>query len=135
MAIVTFSPVDFRAAYPGFATLSDAQLNNAFLLSTLYLRNTDSSPVSDVTIRATLLNLLTAHIAALNYGENGAPPKDLAGRVSSASQGSVSVTLDPLPSSPGIGWFYQTRYGAQYWEATAPYRVARYVPGRLTRSY
>jgi len=134
MAVVTFDPAAFREVYPGFATLTDAQLNQAFGLATLYLRNTDDSRVSDVTIRATLLNLLTAHICKIQYGENGQPPLGVAGRINSATEGSVSMTLEVLPSVPGIAWYYTTTYGAMYWEATASYRTARFVAGHLTRN-
>lgn len=127
--IVTFDPTAFREVYPSFATLSDPQLNNAFNTATLYLTNTQFSRVQDVAKRAMLLNLLTAHVAAIEYGENGQAASPLVGRINSAAEGSVNVGTD-YPVAPGSqAWYIQTRYGAMYWEATAPYRVGRYVPG------
>jgi hypothetical protein len=135
MAVVTFDPAAFKIAYPGFASLPDPQVQNAFGLACLYLSNTDASIVQDVTIRATLLNLLTAHICKILYGENGQPPTAIAGRISSATEGSVSITMEALPQRPGMAWYYSTSYGAMYWEASAPYRIAKFVPGFPSRSY
>lgn len=126
--IVTFDPAAFKQVYPSFATLTDPQLVNAFNTATLYLSNTVTSRVQDVDQRAMLLNLLTAHVAAIEYGENGQAPSPIVGRISNATEGSVSVGAD-YPAVPGSqAWYIQTRYGAMYWEATARYRVGRYVP-------
>lgn len=128
MAVVVFDPAQFKLVYPSFATLTDAQLQYAFRLATLYLNNTDGSIVCDVGERTTLLYLLTAHIAALTYGENGQGPRPLVGRISSATEGSVSVSADYNVAPGSAQWYAQTGYGAQYWEATAKYRVGRYRP-------
>ncbi|QDJ35837.1 DUF4054 domain-containing protein [Bordetella hinzii] len=128
MAVVVFDPAQFKLVYPSFATLTDAQLQYAFRLATLYLNNTDSSIVCDVGERTTLLYLLTAHIAALTYGENGQGPRPLVGRISSATEGSVSVSAEYNVAPGSAQWYAQTGYGAQYWEATAKYRVGRYRP-------
>ncbi|OZI59941.1 DUF4054 domain-containing protein [Bordetella genomosp. 11] len=127
--VVIFDPAAFKEVYPTFATLSDPQLDNAFNTATLYLNNTPRSQVADVVRRALLLNLLTAHIAAMQYGENGQPPSPLVGRINSAAEGSVNVGTD-YPVQPGSqAWYIQTQYGAMFWEATAWLRVGRYVPG------
>lgn len=129
MAIVTFDLAAFRARYPEFATVVDATIQAYFAEATLYLDNTDCSRVSSVTVRAVLLNMLTAHIAALNSGVNGEAPSGLVGRVAQASEGSVSVSADMGPTTGTSAWFLQTKYGAAYWQATASYRTFRYVPG------
>lgn len=128
MAVVAFDPAAFRAVHPSFATLTDTQLNYAFMQAGLYVNNTDCSVVQDVAERALLLDLMTAHIAALTYGENGQGPRPLVGRVSSATEGSVSVqaAMDGVPGT--AAWFMQTQYGAMFWQATAKYRIGRYVP-------
>lgn len=128
MAIVVFDPAEFKTLYPSFAGLTDVQLQNAFNVATLYLRNRDDSYVCDVDERKTLLYLLTAHVAALNYGENGQPPRSLVGRIGSATEGSVSVSAEYSVAPGSAQWYAQTGYGAQYWEATAKYRVGRYRP-------
>jgi len=128
MPAVTFSPAAFKAAYPSFSTLNDTQLNQAFALATLYLSNRENSPVIDTDKRAILLNLLTAHIAAINYGENGEGSRQIVGRITSATQGSVSVSVSDSARVGSQSWYEQTNYGAQYWQATAPYRMARYRP-------
>lgn len=130
MAVVAFDIAGFRARYPEFVTVQDATLTAYFGEAGLYLNNTDTSLVTDTAIRSTLLNMLTAHIAALNSGVNGEAPSPLVGRVSQASEGSVSVTADMGPVTGSQAWFMQTKYGAAYWQASAGYRTFRYVSGR-----
>lgn len=129
MAVVVFDLAGFRVRYPEFASLSDALLNAYFLEATLYLDNTDGSIVSDITIRSPLLNMITAHVAALNGGVNGQAATDLVGRISSASEGSVSVSAEMGPPSGSSAWFMQTRYGSAFWQASSAYRTFQYFPG------
>jgi len=135
MAIVVFDVAAFRERYPEFDTVSDSLLNAYFVEATVYLDNTDCSVVTDPVIRAVYLNMLVAHFAALNSGVNGQAPSGLVGRVASASEGSVSVSLGEVPSSGASWWYLQTPYGAAYWQATAAYRTARYVPGASPSNY
>lgn len=135
MAIVVFDIAAFRERYPEFASVSDSLLNAYFVEATVYLNNTDCSPVKNVAVRAVYLNMLVAHLAALNSGVNGEKPSGLVGRVASASEGSVSVSLGDVPSNSASWWYLQTPYGAAYWQATAPYRQAIYVPGGSPSMY
>lgn len=124
MAQVVFDPVTFKLAYPEFAAVEDAFLANCFGIATLYLSNEDCSVVQDIAKRETLLWMLTAHVAALRgaltpVGVAGGPAP--VGRVSSATQGSVSVSTD-YPTTPTAAWFTQTAYGAMFWQATSKLR-------------
>ena len=67
MAIVVFDVAAFRERYPEFDAVSEPLLNAYFTEATIYLNNTDSSLVADVAVRAVFLNMLVAHIAALNW--------------------------------------------------------------------
>lgn len=129
MAVVVFDPVAFKARYPEFNAVSDVLLGLYFTEATLYLDNTDCSRVSDVNQRALLLNMLTAHIAALNgSGVNGSGASGMVGRVNSATEGSVSVSSEYVVANNGtMAWYLQTPYGAQYWAATGRYRTMQYV--------
>lgn len=129
MAVVAFDLAAFRARYPEFSTVVDVTLSAYFSEAGLYLSNTDSSVVTDLTIRAMLLNMLTAHIAAMNSGVNGQAPSGIVGRVAQASEGSVSVTADMGPPSGSAAWFLQTQYGAAFWQASAAFRSFRYITG------
>lgn len=129
MAIVTFDLATFRLRYPEFSTVSDELMQDYFTEATIYLNNTDASPVKDILIRSLLLNMLVAHIAFLNSGANGQGGSELVGRINSASEGSVSVSADMGPTSGSSAWFLQTRYGAAYWQATSSYRRFFYVSG------
>lgn len=125
---MVFDAAAFKAAFPSFAAVADASLGMAFTLATLQLNNSCGSRVCDATQRETLLNLLTAHIAALAYGENGLPPAGLVGRVDKAQEGSVSVSADMGTVVYGQAYYLQTQWGALFWQSTARYRTMVYIP-------
>ena len=129
MPAVVFDPAAFKARYPEFAAVADPTLAACFDEAGLYLSNSDNSPVQNLTRRATLLNMLTAHVAYIGglLSADGMPRP--VGRVSQASEGSVSAAFEGVPPTPGSGaWFQQTQYGASYWAATSSLRGMRYIP-------
>ena len=129
LGVVTFDPAAFRLLYPEFSTVSDAALSFNFSIATLLLNNSCCSKVQDANIRASLLNVLVAHLTAINNGVSGQPPAGLVGRVTDATEGSVSVTAEYATTvSSSMAFYIQTKYGAQYWQLTAPWRNMRYVP-------
>ena len=132
MGIVVFNATTFKARYPEFSAIDNAVLSEYFAEATLYLNNTEKSRVCDVTQRSMLLNMIVAHIAALNSGANGQPPSGIVGRINSATEGSVSVAADYGAVTNSQAWYVQTKYGAAYWQATAQYRQAVYRGGYST---
>lgn len=129
MPVVVFDYATWSARYPELAAaLSPAVAQAYFDEASLYLDNTEASPVCDPGQRATLLNMITAHIAAMNMP--GSSP--LVGRITSATEGSVSVQAAYADATPGsMAWYVQTKYGAAYWAATARYRTGFYTPGAM----
>ena len=129
MPAVVFDPAAFKARYPEFAAVANPTLVACFDEAGLYLSNTDNSPVQNLTRRATLLNMLTAHVAYIGglLSADGMPRP--VGRVSQASEGSVSAAFEGVPPTPGSGaWFQQSQYGAAFWQATSSLRGMRYIP-------
>ena len=127
MPAVVFDPAAFKARYPEFAAVANPLLSACFDEAGLYLSNTDNSPVQNLTRRAVLLNMLTAHIAALGGALSSDGQPRPVGRVSSATEGSVSASMEYL--APGSSaWFAQTQYGAAFWQATTSLRGMRYIP-------
>ena len=129
MPAVVFDPATFKARYPEFAAVANPTLAACFDEAGLYLSNTDNSPVQNLTRRATLLNMLTAHVAYIGglLSADGMPRP--VGRVSQASEGSVSAAFEGVPPTPGSGaWFQQSQYGAAFWQATSSLRGMRYIP-------
>jgi hypothetical protein len=136
-AVVTFVPADFKDAFPEFAACTDGQLNGWFGRAQLLFQNNQCNLAFPDGTMATLLNLLTAHIGWLNAprGADGNPAATgsatgLVGMVKSATEGSVSVSVDigdMTAGGPSQPYYMQTRYGIEYWAATAQYRTARYV--------
>jgi hypothetical protein len=135
MAVAVFNYAAWSTRYREFVGAVDASMAALYFAEAgLYLDNTDGSIVQDVGVRLLLLNMLTAHIAALAGAlEPGGVPSGLVGRVSSASEGSVSVSTE-TGLMPGTAvWFQQTSYGLSFWQASKPYRSARYI-GAQTRN-
>lgn len=131
--VVAFSYPDWSAMYPELAaSVIQPQAQGYFYQAQLYCDNTPTSLIADTSKggeREILLNMMTAHIAALNAPLNGQPSSPLVGRINSATQGSVSVGTQMDVPAGSAAWFNQTKYGAAFWAATAKYRTMRYVPG------
>jgi len=128
--VVTFDYPLWSMRYPELATSVPQPLaQQYFYEATLLCDNTPRSPIRDLGQRGMLLGMVTSHIAALNAPLNGQPSSPLVGRISNASQGSVSVATQ-LDMSPGTAQYWaQTKYGLAFWTATAQYRTMHYVPG------
>ena len=126
MTAVVFNPAAFKARYPEFAAVSDLALAACFDEAGLYLSNADNSPVRKLTRRATLLNMLTAHVAYIGGLLSADSMPRPVGRLSQAGEGSVSAAFENL--TPGsAAWFQQSQYGAAFWQATTSLRGFRYV--------
>lgn len=130
MAIVVLDIPKFRAMFPEFSNVTDAQLPYLFDQATDYLNNSECSLVEDVVKRERLLYLLMAHLAYMRYGDaNGNGGTGLVGRLSSATEGSVSVSSEAGQVEFRYMWYTQSPYGMDYWQATKVYRMANYYPG------
>jgi hypothetical protein len=125
--IVAFNYANWIALYPEFAAIPQATVEQQYFpLATAYHRNDGGGPVRTAALQSVYLNMMTAHIAA-RYGTiGGQAPSTLVGRISNASEGSVSVGTDFPLEAPSQAWFAQTKYGADYWQATKAYRTMRY---------
>lgn len=130
MAIAVFNYAAWSQRYPELkGAVSEELAALYFSEAGLYLNNTDCSIVQDVGNRLVMLNMLVAHIAALGGAlEPDGKPSGMVGRVASATEGSVSVSFDSGLAPGTAAWFQQTTYGLSFWQASKPYRTARYVP-------
>lgn len=130
MSVVTFDSVAFLVRYSEFSAVSVPLLSAMFDEAGLYLDNTDNSRIGNVTKRALLLYMLTAHLAVLNGALDGGGGARPVGVLNSATEGAVSASFN-APQMMGAGskdWYMQTQYGLNYWNATAGFRTMRYIP-------
>lgn len=130
-AIATFVPADFRLAYPAFAVNPPDPVLLAYfnLGGTVWLRNDGTGVVRTVALQTQLMYMLTAHLTYLFSGPDGLNPSDIVGRISSATEGSVTVASE-YASTNNSQWFDQSPYGAAFWQATAALRLGgRFIPG------
>ncbi|WP_446471155.1 DUF4054 domain-containing protein [Xenorhabdus stockiae] len=118
----------WRKIYPNIQA-TDEQLEMYFVEAAMLLNNTKSSCVKNLKEREMLLYLLMAHMATLQNTLDAG--NNAVGRVSSATEGSVSVSLDYGTTSDAEKWYIQTPYGAKYWQLTARYRSFLYVIGQM----
>lgn len=134
---VTFDYPTWTAMFPEFATLTPAQGSAYFMRATgSIIANDVTNPIYGDGNLPYLIYLVTAHVAWLNCPKDGggnpaatgAPASQQVGRISGATEGSVSVQFDwPMgDASAQEKYLAQTKYGAEYWAATAQYRTARY---------
>lgn len=125
--IVTFDPAAFIVQFPAFAAVSADTLTAYFALAELYLNNTPCSIVQNLTARAAMLNLITAHIAFLlgRIAAGDGSDAALVGQVQSAAEGSVNVSLVASQSQSAEFW-KQSQYGAMFWQMALPFRSFRY---------
>lgn len=132
--IVVFDAAEFIALYPVFTGLANGVMQNNFNDATFMLNNSCCSAVRDANERLILLYKLTAHLLILNAGTNDGAgntttPQGIVGRIDSASEGSVSVSAAYNATvGESEAFFIQTPYGAAFWQMTAPYRSALYIP-------
>src|ERR1700733_9220305 len=94
---VVFNYTEWSARYPEFQAVTAPVAQMYFNEACLYLDNSPCSAVFNSApggARDLILNMLTAHIAALNAPQGGQPATSLVGRISDASQGSVAVSTD-----------------------------------------
>lgn len=128
MAVAVFDYAAWNQRYPELGAVDEGRAALLFAEAGLYLDNTDCSPVQDVAMRLMLLNMIVAHLAVLGGAlEPGGAPSGMVGRVSSASEGSVSVSVDSGLAPGTAAWFQQTNYGLSFWQATKRFRMARYI--------
>lgn len=120
MSVVTFDYSQFTARYPEFASLSSETATLYFNEACLHCDNTNSSLITDTTVRGMILNMLTAHIAKL-------ATMGTVGRLAYGKEGTVIARFDYVPASAGRAWFDQTPYGASAWQAMSTWRTAFYV--------
>lgn len=126
-AAITFVPADWKTWFPEFAAVPDASATGYFNRGTLLCAN-KIGPVPDTTTLTAYLYLLTAHICALSnpITSRGANPSSPPGALSSATEGSVSATFTNNYPPGSAQYYQQTKYGSEYWAATALYRTFQY---------
>jgi hypothetical protein len=113
--------------YPEFNGVGPVVAQSFWNEASLILRNDPSSPVQDIPTRTILLYMLMAHLAATFAGPGSTT--GMVGRINSKSVNGVSVSSEGFGVTGTQAWFLTTRYGANYWRATAGLRTMRYVPG------
>ena len=134
--VVAFVYATWVQMYPEMAGVSQTAATLYFTQACQMCDNTPASLITDASatgLRAVCLYALTAHFAALagqgNGGAGGSGRGGLVGRISSASEGSVSVSTEMAGATASSAWYQQTQYGSIYWSLTAQFRTMRYIPG------
>ena len=124
---VVFNFTNWSTRYPEFASVNPTLAQLYFDEATLYCAN-HLNPVRTVAALTMLLYMLTSHIAQLNSPTttSGASSATPPGRLSDATEGSVSASFENDYPPGSAQWFQQTKYGAAYWQASLPYRLFRY---------
>lgn len=107
---------EFKAIYVQYATTPDIVIEWAFSLATKIIDNDEFSVVSDVVERKWIIYALMCHLLELRNRSQGG----LAGPVTSATEGSVSIGSTPTQVI-GSPWLNSTTCGQQVAFLMAPY--------------
>lgn len=121
----------WAARYPELSSSVSTQLYAAYWgEATIFHSNNGNGPVADINQQLALLNMVVSHIATRYANINGVAPSPTQppGRISSATEGSVSASFDFTVPPGSAQWWNQTKYGSDYWLAMAPYRTMHYRP-------
>lgn len=131
MEVVVLNTAKFQNDYPEFSNIPVPTLPTLFDQATDYLNNTESSLVVEYDKRERFLYLLMAHLAYMRYGTDKGigGMSGMVGRVSSASEGSISASSELGQVEFRNAWYTLSPYGMDYWQATKVYRMADYYPG------
>lgn len=130
MAQAIFNYAGFAARFPEFATVAQPTIT-AYAAEIWVRLPTLATLTGDPGIdgrNGLLLNLATAHLTALYSGVNGNAPAELVGRIDDASQGSVHVHADAGEVPKAAVWWYQTKYGIDFWQQSQARRTFHYSP-------
>lgn len=132
---VPFDYATWILRFPIFTAVSEPLAQLYFDEAGILCANNTCNPYYCSGQLSVLLNLLTAHIAWLNAPRDtqgnpattGTAPAPIVGRISSASEGSVSLSAENQypPGTPQ--WYQQTQWGSEYWVLTANSRTMRYA--------
>lgn len=125
---VAFDWIRWQAEYWALCAqgIPQAAAEAAFSKAGLFLNNTALSPVQDADRRASILYDIAAHLLML---QQRAASGGGAGRIASASEGSVSVSFDMPTGNATEAWWMQTPFGATALQMLRRYALTRYVPG------
>ncbi|POF63621.1 hypothetical protein CFR73_09895 [Novacetimonas maltaceti] len=124
---VAFDYATWAQRFPLLAAQVGATQAAAYYAQATLILSPRARTAQDMARRAVLLNLLVAHVAQLEL--QVAQGNGLVGRVSDATQGSITVRTQMEGQGASAAWFNQTSYGAQFWAMSRRLRLARYVPG------
>lgn len=131
MAVAVFDYAKWTAMFPYMAGVPEAAADGFFTIAELLFANTDCSPIEDPDKRLTFLNYIVAHLARLagypSAGCGDVAPDGMVGRISSATEGTVSISTDYGSVSNSQAWWIQTPEGATFWQLTRFLRTARYI--------
>lgn len=135
---VIFDFATWTAMFPEFSALSQPQGQAYFYRASGQCANACSNPMFGDGVLPYRLYLLTSHYAWLscpkddngNPAATGSPASALVGRISSATEGSVTVQTEVDMGTDVSAWeaeLTQTKYGLEYLAKLAPYRTAVYL--------
>jgi hypothetical protein len=132
---VVFNYAAWVARFPEFANVSQPLAQLYFDEAALFVSNTGRHQRVRIWVLPYLLNLMTAHLAWLyaprdangNPSSSGENAPMVVGQMTAATEGSVNISTAPQ-SFDTAEWFAQTKYGFEFWQATAPARTFRYIP-------
>lgn len=132
-AVSTYSYAAFQAQFSNLSTVPSGTVQSWWNLAGAFHDNSGNGPVQEQGMQDSLMNMVAAHLLVLMGGitvnADGSINQGVVGRVSNASEGSVSIASENNYPEGTVQWWQQTQFGSMYWMATAPWRSMQYRPG------
>lgn len=142
---VVFNIGEFFGAFPELSTAPPLRVQMAFTAATTIIDNSEDPDIVDADQLKQALYFLTAHICLLmasavtvtagdpSCGGSGASiSPGMTGRLSSATEGSVSIATEAITSADASAlekWMASTQYGALAWMIIRPLFAPFYTAG------
>ena len=121
--MVTLDPAVFKQRYPQYDSLTDEQIDYLFELANALI---DQSIFSSDAKATTIMYVLTAHLAYINYKDSsGNGGGGQVGMVKDAEEEAVSVSFDAGTVPFSRFWFMQSPFGVLLLQLLKPYLMGQ----------
>lgn len=128
---LTVSAVTSGALAVGSALYDGPSIGGSFVTpgTVITALGSGAGGIGTYTLNVTYGSPVSAETMIVPGVPNVTTPLGVVGRISDASEGDVSVSAQwEAPPNPSAAYFLQTKYGAQFWQMTAKYRRAIFLP-------
>jgi hypothetical protein len=128
--VVQYDYAAWQNQFPALASVASNVVQSYWIMAEAFHANDGGGPIQTASLQTVLMNLMAAHLLVLFnsmiVNPDGSINSGLVGRISSTSEGSVSVSTENQYPPGTDQWYQQTQFGSAYWAATSQFRRMSY---------